>query len=167
MVPPTGYKPPNREICIEICIFQAHLRWSSVFFWLLPWGKHFASLPPNEKMLQKGGTIFGVVTHASWTTQVNQLISNATFCGSKVLFFPPAFDSRQKTVPYRGVRGSWRQKKPYRFVPHSMALISWLLRWGVVLVTVATECDEGVSMGSWGKRVGLVCVLTNVAFTLW
>lgn len=24
-----------------------------------------------------------------------------------------------------------------------MALISWLLRWGVVLVTVATECDEG------------------------
>ena len=26
-----------------------------------------------------------------------------------------------------------------------MALISWLLRLGVVLVTVATECEEGVS----------------------
>ena len=49
-----------------------------------------------------------------------------------------------------------------------MALISWLLRWGVVLVTVATECDEGVSMGSWGKRVGFgVCLNHNVAFTLW
>jgi len=108
-------------------------------------------------MLQKGGTIFGVVTHASWTTQVNQVISNATFCGSKGVIFPPGVRFPQKT--FHTADGGRDAKKPYRFGPHSMALISWLLRWGVVLVTVATECDEGVSMGSWRKRVGFgVCL---------
>lgn len=58
-LPPTSYKPPNREFWIEICSFQAHLRWS-VFFWLLPWGKHILQVycTPERKDASKGGNQF-------------------------------------------------------------------------------------------------------------
>ena len=78
------------------------------------------------------------------------------------------------TIPtgHRGNRGTGTRELNRTVLDlDSMALISWLLRWGVVLVTVATKCEEGVSTvwvfpgGKGGvRRVDLTNVQVVVSF---
>ena len=96
---------------------------------------------------------------AELATQVNgKSFRNATFCGSKSCYYFRLHDSHPTPgKPGNRVTGT-RELNRTVLDLDSMALISWLLRWGVVLVTVATKCEEGVST-VWvfpgGERVGV------------
>lgn len=141
---------------LRYAVFK-HIFVDLLLFWLLPWGKHLLQVYPGKKRCFKRGEQFLALSPMpagprKWIKSFRTQLFVVQKC-----YFSACVRFPQKT--FHTADGGRDAKKPYRFGPHSMALISWLLRWGVVLVTVATECDEGVSMGSWGKRVGFgVCL---------
>lgn len=150
---------------LRYAVFK-HIFVDLLLFWLLPWGKHLLQVYPRTKRCFKTGEQFLALSPMpagphKWIKSFRTQL----FVVQKVLFFRPAFDSRKKrSIPRTGVvtpkNRTVLDPTPWLWF-HGCCVGEWCWWPWRRSVTKVSLWVAG------GKGWGLVCVLTNVAFTLW